>query len=254
MDDSQRNNIVSTRIFLSTKRHEFKFPVTLFLILLLLHLPFQVEPVNEHGDEQHDVDQEDEEGEYPADDLPEETHTEPPPPVEYDPETQQLITSANAARNDFSVADRELREIETQLNAVRATVEKDLGAEEEYAALVGECFNYEDREYIYKLCPFDRTSQQPRAGGSETRLGNWEAWKGAPPNIYSKMMFSNGSGCWNGPQRSALIHVECGLENKVTGVSEPNRCEYEFKFETPAACTVEAIERSEGPSGKHDEL
>lgn len=215
----------------------------------------QIEPMDgDHGDQEEEDEDEGEDRHYNADSQPEE-RTEPPPPVVYDPETQQLIESANAARNDFGVADRELREIETQLNAVKATVEKDLGAEEEYAALVGECFNYEDREYVYKLCPFDRAVQQPKSGGSETRLGSWDAWKGTPPNIYSQMMYSNGAGCWNGPQRSALIHVECGLENKVTGVSEPNRCEYEFKFETPAACTLEAMQRAEEKlAGKHDEL
>ena len=29
----------------------------------------------------------------------------------------------------------------------------------------------------------------------------------------------------------------CGTRNEVFGASEPNRCEYEFKFRTPAACT-----------------
>lgn len=222
--------------------------------------PWQIEPVDggaegdddEHGED--DGEEEDGDEQYRTDAQAEE-RTEPPPPVEYDPETQRLIESANAARNDFSVADRDLREIETQLNSIQATVEKDLGVEEEYAALVGECFNHEDREYIYQLCPFDRAVQKPKAGGSETRLGSWEAWKGTPPNIYARMMYSNGAGCWNGPQRSALIHVECGLENRVTGVSEPNRCEYEFTFETPAACTLEAmVKAEENYAAKHDEL
>lgn len=208
-------------------------------------------------DDQHeDEEGEDDGGEYDQnqhDNQPED-QTEPPPIVEYDAETQQLIHTANAARNDFNVADRELREIDTQLNEIKGTVEKDLGPEEEYAALVGECFNYEDREYVYKLCPFDKASQQPRSGGSETRLGNWDTWKGTPPNIYSKMMYANGSGCWNGPQRSALVVVECGLDNKLVAVSEPNRCEYEFKFETPAACTLEAMEKTEEHGKKHDEL
>lgn len=173
---------------------------------------------------------------------------------DYDPETQQLIETANAARNEWQVADREVREIDTQLSAVQATVDKDLGVDEEFAAMVGECYNYEDREYVYKLCPFDRASQQSRSGGAETRLGTWETWTGQP-NRYTKMMYSNGAGCWNGPNRSAAVHVECGLENKVTAVSEPNRCEYEFRFETPAACNLAALqEKTDSTQDRHDEL
>lgn len=89
---------------------------------------------------------------------------------DYDPETQQVIELANAARNDFNEADRTVREVETEIRKIKEMLEKDYGTDEEYAPLEGECFEYEDREYVYKLCPFDRASQQPRSGGSETRF------------------------------------------------------------------------------------
>jgi protein kinase C substrate 80K-H len=169
----------------------------------------------------------------------------PEPKVEYDDETQRLIETANEARNQYSVADREFREIEDELNKLRNSLDKDFGPDEEFAPLSGECFDFEDREYIYKLCPFDKATQQPKNGGSDTRLGTWESWKS---NDYRQMYYANGASCWNGPNRSVLVELECGLDTRILSVAEPNRCEYFFKLQTPAAC------KSLAASEVHDEL
>ncbi|KAJ6638571.1 Glucosidase 2 subunit beta [Pseudolycoriella hygida] len=172
-------------------------------------------------------------------------------PIEYDPETKKLIEQANGARNLFLEAERELREIETEIAKLDNFLVIDFGTNDEFIPLHGECFNYEDREYVYKICPFDKAIQQPRSGGAETRLGTYEEWDKSP-NKYSTMVFSNGASCWNGPQRSATVHLECGLETKLTSVTEPNRCEYVCTMQTPAVCNINST--GDTSEYEHDEL
>lgn len=97
---------------------------------------------------------------------------EPPPTPtnepEYDEETKRLIDEATKARNEFEEAQRQLSNLESEKRQIEELLNKDYGLTEEFAVLNGECFDFEDREYIYKLCPFDRAVQKPK-DGSETR-------------------------------------------------------------------------------------
>ena len=73
------------------------------------------------------------------------------------------------------------------------------------------------------------------------------------------MKFIGGQKCWNGPERSTDVHVQCGLESKLISVSEPAKCEYVIVMTTPAAC-VEAPAAATATTGgaaaaaDHDEL
>lgn len=189
---------------------------------------------DEHDEEAHDDDEEEEEDHEPE--AQEEEHHEETTTVPYDDETQKIVERARYARDEYNAADRQVRNIQSEIDSIQSYLNKDFGPEEEYATLQGECFKYEDHEYVYKLCPFDKTSQMPKSTSTETRLGTWSRWAGPEDDLYSVMLYANGQSCWNGPQRSTHVRIDCGGENKLTSVSEPNRCEYLFTFISPAAC------------------
>ncbi|KAM7436682.1 hypothetical protein ABFA07_013596 [Porites harrisoni] len=162
---------------------------------------------------------------------------------EYDEETQAKITAADQARKEFNDAESATRDTEKEISDLERVLNLNLGQEEEFSPLQGQCFEYTDREYLYKVCPFDKASQQPKDGGSETSLGTWGEWTG-DPNMYSQMKYSGGQSCWNGPSRSAMVNLRCGSTNELVQVTEPSRCEYLMEFKTPAACQNVDVESS----------
>lgn len=201
----------------------------------------EAEEENENEDEEYDDVAEKQQEEEVVDER-----------VPYDEETQKLVDEATDARQQFTEADNNVRSINDQIRDLEASLKKDFGPDEEFATLEGQCFEYQDHEYVYKLCPFDKTLQIPKSSSMDTNLGKWSRWDGPSSNPYVLMLYENGQNCWNGPNRSTRVRLSCGTENKITSVSEPNRCEYAFDFETPAACRELTTDGSRGDM--HDEL
>ncbi|XP_053393979.1 glucosidase 2 subunit beta-like isoform X2 [Mercenaria mercenaria] len=170
---------------------------------------------------------------------------------DYDEATKALIAAADEARQQFNDADAKLKETENQIRDLQSYLGTDYGPNEEYSVLKGNCYEYTDREYTYKLCAFDRATQRPKSGGSETSLGNWGKWDGPGEDKYAAQKYENGQSCWNGPNRSVKVYFKCGTEHKVTSASEPSRCEYAFGFETPTHCTAPPTRSADDV---HDEL
>lgn len=225
----------------------------------------QLPPATEEDDMQGEEDIEEENANYEEDneegeeegyDEQEEveekdTETTTPSP-EYDEDTQKLITQANYARQEYNNAEKALKDIQTEIKDIEDSLQKDYGIDEEFFTLEGQCFEYNDREYIYKLCPFSEVTQKPKAGGSDTRIGSWGSWVGSDISKYDVMLYDRGQNCWNGPQRSAHVKVLCGGENALISVAEPNRCEYLMEFKTPAACNPILVDKTNEDT--HDEL
>ncbi|CAL1534375.1 unnamed protein product [Lymnaea stagnalis] len=212
---------------------------------------------NEDDDEEGDED--DLDGEY---DIKSSAGSREPPALndkvpdedrmpDYDDETKKLIAIADEARKKYDEAENKVKDIDHEINEIKKYLELDLGIEEEFSALKGQCFEYTDREYTYKFCPYEKTSQKPKGGGIETNLGNWGHWHGPEGDKYDSMKYENGQSCWNGPNRSCNVKLHCGAENALTGASEPSRCEYQFEFTTPARC---AAPLPAGSHSHHEEL
>ncbi|XP_046690760.1 glucosidase 2 subunit beta isoform X2 [Silurus meridionalis] len=212
-------------------------------------------------DEDEDVgDDDDDDDDYPEEDLdksppsvktPEKTEDEDTMPP-YDSNTQALIDAAQKAREEFDESEKALREVEDQIRNIEKELSFDFGPSNEFAYLYNQCYELSTSEYIYRLCPFNRVSQKPKYGGSETNLGTWGTWAGSEDNKYLVMKYEHGTGCWQGPNRSTTVKMTCGKETTVTATSEPSRCEYLMEFITPAVCQEPSLVDPTLP--EHDEF
>lgn len=90
-------------------------------------------------------------------------------------------------------------------------------------------------KYTYRVCPYARAEQVE--GGSATSLGSW---KGFGEGL-TRLEFTGGQSCWQGPDRSMTVDLRCGRTEALTRVAEPSRCEYTSEMTTPAACSQQEV-------------
>ena len=164
---------------------------------------------------------------------------------------------ANRLRDAWSADATALRETEDALRENEARLTRFMGEDDEYAYMVGECYEAKVDKYVYEACPFGKASQD------STSLGTMQDIDRASPRTFK---FTGGEGCWNGPARSLTATARCGAENKLAEVIETSRCEYVATLVTPAACAedeeraareeLDALEREmrAAEEGGHDEL
>ncbi|XP_067943914.1 glucosidase 2 subunit beta-like [Watersipora subatra] len=206
-------------------------------------VPSPTEELDEHDGEDDDDDDADfdeddfdEEGDEGGDDQESSSSADDVMMPPYPDETRQLMDIADAARKEFTDADNEFNNVDRQIQDIEKFLALDLGPDDVFYPLRDECYEFTDREYTYKFCPFEKATQRPKTGGSETNLGTFTKWEANGDDTYGFMKFEKGVHCWNGPDRSANVKFICGKENQLSNAAEPNRCEYSFDFTTPAAC------------------
>lgn len=113
---------------------------------------------------------------------------------------------------------------------------------------------------------------------TQLSCSTWGSWAGPDHDKFSAMKYEQGTGCWQGPNRSTTVSTRrgvaggtqacqtglsltshlpqvrllCGRETVVTSTTEPSRCEYLMELTTPAACPEPPPEPP--TEGDHDEL
>ncbi|XP_015578681.1 glucosidase 2 subunit beta isoform X1 [Ricinus communis] len=172
-----------------------------------------------------------------------------PPPVDK--------LDADHIRKEYDDATTRLSDVEAKISTLTEKLKHDFGTEKEFYRLYDQCFETKQDKYVYKVCPFKEATQEE--GYHKTQLGEWEKFE----NSYRIMLFSNGQGCWNGPERSLKVKLRCGLKTELTDVDEPSRCEYAALMTTPVLCLegkleefkhkLQAMDKEEQPDS-HDEL
>ena len=206
----------------------------------------RMETVGAEGDEE-DEDYDDDYDYEEVEDAPIQSDDMP----DYDNATKELIAIASKARDVLRDAENRKRDVEREVEDLKKFLGITLGHDNEFGPLYDQCYELTDREYTYKMCAFNKVTQKPKKGGRETSLGTWGTWDGPSNSPYSVMKFENGEKCWNGPSRSTLVTVKCGLAEEVMSASEPNRCEYAMEFSTPAVCDPTGTQTPQEP---HQEL
>ncbi|KAI0034384.1 glucosidase II beta subunit-like-domain-containing protein [Vararia minispora EC-137] len=142
------------------------------------------------------------------------------------------------AERDFAKTKQELDDSARDLNELFDP--KFFGAQGEWRKLANQCLSKNTGDYTYEVCFFGEARQKPNNGGQTFSLGHFSGWNDAAtvgsPEYYGWQMYTLGTKCWNGPQRSVKFELRCGIENMLLTVQELEKCEYQFTGTTPALC------------------
>jgi hypothetical protein len=156
------------------------------------------------------------------------------PRWEEDPTSPPAVETpeGTAARAAVAAAKAEESAASSAAAAIEAEAATDFGPDAAFFPLKGKCFDVKIQQYTYSACPFGSAKQD------STSLGTFSGWRVATGGNadYGTMLFSSGTRCWNGPDRSMKLEFSCGAADALTAVEETEKCVYTAKMATPAAC------------------
>ncbi|KAJ6109527.1 hypothetical protein N7486_001762 [Penicillium sp. IBT 16267x] len=150
-------------------------------------------------------------------------------------------------RDALKSAQDSLNNLNNKVRDQQSDLDKDYGPAGIFRALKGQCIEKDAGEYKYEHCFLDSTKQVAKKGGSITSMGKFtkialttvEELNDAGDLITVEKIaleYENGQSCWNGPNRSTKVVLECGEENEILKTAEDEKCVYSMLVTTPAVC------------------
>ncbi|KAG2909109.1 hypothetical protein PC114_g10205 [Phytophthora cactorum] len=155
---------------------------------------------------------------------------------------------AVVTRKQHEDTKKELTDEEKKLTETQKLVEKNYGEDHLFFALRDKCVDSEAGQYKYKICFFGKATQDHTKLGDMEDIKTVESTEGEDSTndflTVKEIKFSNGQKCWNGPNRSLTVTLECGPEPmELSEIEEPSTCVYTAKLRTPVVCTEGDRER-----------
>lgn len=156
------------------------------------------------------------------------------------------------ARDALDDAENALSSIQSDIDSHKSGLVKDYWHNDVFRSLDGSCISTEAGEYTYELCWLASASQKSRKNNAHVGLGNFEKFDSEtvldaslayPGKLVQNeklvLQYTNGQYCWNGPNRSTKVIVECGEENRILKVWETEKCVYSMRVSSPVVCEVD---------------
>ncbi|OAC97577.1 hypothetical protein MUCCIDRAFT_86908 [Mucor lusitanicus CBS 277.49] len=166
-------------------------------------------------------------------------------PDAHDDTTSNQQAALENTRQLVREAEDQVNTLENDLEKVKKDLSTDYGVDREWLKLKDVCIEKDEGEYTYSLCFLGDAYQKSNKDSTRTHLGKFAKFDGGD-DLYKVHIHSHGTRCWNGPERSVKATIECGLNNEIIDVSEPEKCEYHFRMLSPAVCqSVADVEKKE---------
>lgn len=104
-----------------------------------------------------------------------------------------------------------------------------------------QCVSAPFGQYSYSICIFGDAKQD------STRLGTWSKDTVRDYKSNHTVVFTGGTTCWNGIQRSLVVEFACGVKEEVVALTEPSTCSYHAEMKSPCFCDEEYVVSIEVP-------